>query len=441
MSFQDWGGNLPPELALEHQALMRRQKIADAMMADSQRSPQGRMAGRFYVAPSPFEGAAQLMSAYAGTKIGKEVDKGSKDLGTKYNEGLAGAVQNYMKGGEREVQSPDFGAMTGGLDSQDVPMQTETIKADPRERLVQAMTSPYAPVRQLGTMDFNASLKERELADNRAFRTEESQRARDARSADLEANRAAQAERVRQEQAFRDQQARQAALDRENLARVSAGLAASNRPEKMVTVIGPDGSPVSMPQSQATGMTLYTPAAAKAIKDAQAKEGAKKQLNETVGELKSYYDALKEGGGIVSQNQGTLGNIASRMQSSGVGQTLGGAVGTRNQEQRQKIEQTRPLLMNLIKNATGMSAQQMNSNAEMQLYLRAATDPTLSYEANIQALDNLDKLFGLGLGVSGNQNAPKGSARSPQDAEALAWANANPNDPRSAAIKQRLGAK
>jgi hypothetical protein len=30
---------------------------------------------------------------------------------------------------------------------------------------------------------------------------------------------------------------------------------------------------------------------------------------------------------------------------------------------------------------------------------------------------------------------------SPQDAEALAWANANPNDPRSAAIKQRLGAR
>jgi hypothetical protein len=27
----------------------------------------------------------------------------------------------------------------------------------------------------------------------------------------------------------------------------------------------------------------------------------------------------------------------------------------------------------------------------------------------------------------------------PQDQEALAWANANPNDPRSAQIKQRLG--
>jgi hypothetical protein len=43
-----------------------------------------------------------------------------------------------------------------------------------------------------------------------------------------------------------------------------------------------------------------------------------------------------------------------------------------------------------------MSAQQMNSNAEMQMYLRAATDPSLSYEANLDAMANLDRLFGTG---------------------------------------------
>jgi hypothetical protein len=35
--------------------------------------------------------------------------------------------------------------------------------------------------------------------------------------------------------------------------------------------------------------------------------------------------------------------------------------------------------------------------------------------------------------------APAATARSPQDAQALQWANANPADPRAAAIKQRLG--
>jgi hypothetical protein len=42
-----------------------------------------------------------------------------------------------------------------------------------------------------------------------------------------------------------------------------------------------------------------------------------------------------------------------------------------------------------------------------------------------------------------NSAKPATPARSltPQDQEALNWANSNPNDPRAAQIKQRLGAK
>jgi hypothetical protein len=135
---------------------------------------------------------------------------------------------------------------------------------------------------------------------------------------------------------------------------------------------------------------------AKTEEKATAKAEAKDQLTATVGQLKKSYDTLLNEGGIVS-TQATPGqNISARLSSSGVGQAVGGAVGTKTQEQRQIIEQTRPLLLNLIKNATGMSAQQMNSNAEMQLYLNAATNPKLSYEANMEALANLDRLYGLG---------------------------------------------
>lgn len=126
------------------------------------------------------------------------------------------------------------------------------------------------------------------------------------------------------------------------------------------------------------------------------KSEAKTQLTDIVGSLKKNYETLKEQGGIVSTTESSLGNLGASMSSSGVGQYLGGKFGVKTQEERQKIEQTRPLLLNLIKNATGMSAQQMNSNAEMQLYLNAATNPQLSYEANLEALKNLDKLYGLG---------------------------------------------
>jgi hypothetical protein len=135
----------------------------------------------------------------------------------------------------------------------------------------------------------------------------------------------------------------------------------------------------------------------KAQEKIDTKNQAKQQLSDIVGQLKTSYDTLLEGGGITSTGAGGRENLGAKMGTSPVGQFMGSALGTKNQEQRQVIEQTRPLLLNLIKEATGMSASQMNSNAEMQMYLKAATDPKLSYEANVTALQNLDKTFGLGL--------------------------------------------
>jgi hypothetical protein len=62
-----------------------------------------------------------------------------------------------------------------------------------------------------------------------------------------------------------------------------------------------------------------------------------------------------------------------------------------------------------------MTASQMNSNAEMQLYLKAATDPTLTVEANRSALANLDRMFGLGLA-----KPPADAAKSPATPAAAA---------------------
>lgn len=127
------------------------------------------------------------------------------------------------------------------------------------------------------------------------------------------------------------------------------------------------------------------------------KEKAKSDLTDVVSSLKKNYETLKESGGIVSSADTGLSNLGAKFSSSSVGQALESATGAKTQVEREKIEQTRPLLLNLIKNATGMSAQQMNSNAEMQMYLNAATNPKLSYEANMEALKNLDSLYGLGL--------------------------------------------
>jgi hypothetical protein len=118
--------------------------------------------------------------------------------------------------------------------------------------------------------------------------------------------------------------------------------------------------------------------------------------------LKAQYDALKEGGGITTKDN-TFMNIPAFISSTGVGQTTGKLFGTQNQSARNTISQSRPLLLQAIKKATGASAKEMDSNVELQMYLRAATDPTLDYEANIYALEQLQTLYGIG------GNAPVGS--------------------------------
>lgn len=137
-------------------------------------------------------------------------------------------------------------------------------------------------------------------------------------------------------------------------------------------------------------------ARAKIEEKEQTKQEAKDQLTNTVDQLKKNYDTLLQEGGIVSTRASSLANISAKGSSNPLGRAIGAAIGTKAEEQRQSIEQTRPLLVNLIKNATGMSATQMNSNAEMQQYLNAATNPSFGYEANMAALANLDRLFGLG---------------------------------------------
>ena len=43
-----------------------------------------------------------------------------------------------------------------------------------------------------------------------------------------------------------------------------------------------------------------------------------------------------------------------------------------------------------------MSAKQLDSNAELKLWLDAATDPERGYEANIEALNNIASKYGNG---------------------------------------------
>lgn len=158
-----------------------------------------------------------------------------------------------------------------------------------------------------------------------------------------------------------------------------------------------------------------------AAKELQSDEG-REQVDAQVANLKDIYRQLHEGGGITDPEKGAIANVVAGVSSSGPGQAAGRLVGTRNQSLRNQIAQARPLLLQAIKNATGMSAKQMDSNVELKMYLAAATDPTLDIDANLAALDNLSKLYGIGSVVG----APSTSA--PEGVDPALWSVMTPEE-------------
>lgn len=119
------------------------------------------------------------------------------------------------------------------------------------------------------------------------------------------------------------------------------------------------------------------------------------------------------------------------------------------------------MVASLIAANPGMSSKSIDSNAELRSYLDSLTSPNQPVEAIVDTLNALSERYGSGKQISiedvtGRQasagettrgrraTAPEtrpAPALTPQDREALSWANANPNDPRAAAIKQRLGVR
>ena len=120
---------------------------------------------------------------------------------------------------------------------------------------------------------------------------------------------------------------------------------------------------------------------------AQAQKGGEGTVGGVVADLRDKYTQLNAENGIVSTNNRMGTNLGAAFGSSGVGQTLNGMFGTKTQSARDSIAMTRPLLLQSIMKATGMSAKQMDSNAELKLYLATATDPQKGLEANLEALE------------------------------------------------------
>ena len=437
---------------LENQLIQNRLR---KFQSQGYEAPQGKMVGRHFIAPNALQHIAAGLRGYGAIQGEQQATQELKDLRNRRQETEAldmSAFVSALRGTPENAPSPDF---EGNAVGPTMPAKP----GDPMAAYSLAAASQSPTVRQMGMQGIaqmpQMEAQKQERIDARQFRQTEAELARQARSEEAAANREQRMRelQMRSEDQRLSQQERIAAqresrdLMMQNQ-REMAKLQASLRPEKMVTVLGPNGEALTLPQSQAQGqgIEIYNPLRAKQLQTEQGKKVGQSALSETLDSLADRYNKLNQNSGIPSQTNRVGTNLAAAASSTPLGNFAGRMLGTENADARDFIAQTRPLLLADIKKATGMTASEMNSNVEMQMWLSAATDPTKGYEANMDAIRNLENKFGLGRGKGEKTNpfSPKPAAAQPrqmsaQDAEAEQWARSNPNDPRSRAILQRLG--
>ena len=89
--------------------------------------------------------------------------------------------------------------------------------------------------------------------------------------------------------------------------------------------------------------------------------------------------------------------------------------GTKEQTERDVIQSSRNLLFTAVKNATGKTTGELNSNVEFRTWLDALTDPSRSIESNKTILENIEKFVASGGNYSarsqGGRVTSTGTAR------------------------------
>ena len=335
----------------DQRAIARRQAIAESLMKQGAEPLQtNEMAGGYVVPVSPLAGISKVAQQLAGAYISKKAD----ERATAINDKKTAIIKQLYSGKE----SPTLAQYAdSGVVSPDQMVALGSAK----------MTADANHIDKMEERKFQTEAQAKQAEQNNAFRSNESQISRD-----------------------------QAYAQQEQMARLQAGLRPEPQPRQdpLVQVMGENGQPMYLPSSQAIGKLPFNAQLAKTDEAKDAKTQGKETVSSAVANLHDLYNQLDQSGGITNPDKSSLNNVSAGAGSSAAGQTLGRLFGTKNQSLRNEIAQARPLLLQQIMKATGMSAKQMDSNAELKLWLSTATDPTLDIKANKAALDNIDKIYG-----------------------------------------------
>ncbi len=170
--------------------------------------------------------------------------------------------------------------------------------------------------------------------------------------------------------------------------------------------VGPDGTVRPIPGGPADPETIRRQAEARRAPPpgpegtpaqqarAEGQRSARDMLSQELSTVMGYYEGLNRMGAMTSPSRAAAANVAAAARATGVGQTAERFLGTEAQTLRDNISNARLRILNHVKNATGATAAQMNSNVELQTWLNALTNPQQSIETVRETLGQMDAVLG-----------------------------------------------
>ena len=214
-------------------------------------------------------------------------------------------------------------------------------------------------------------------------------------------------------------QAKTATSEAANQAKIDAAKVVADAKIEAARVAGATALQIAQMQVQSKRdiaeltASLKGPSAAVLKAQEKADKAAEGQLalGDTISTAETLVKDLAKMGGITSTSKGPLANLVTSLQTGTVGQMGGRAFGTKEQAKRDELKSVRLQLLNAVKEATGMSAQQLNSNVELKTYLDSLGSEGMSKEANLAILENLSRRY-----LKGSMNTPAkgvGTAENP----------------------------
>jgi len=375
-----------PQYKADQSAIDRRRQMAQALVQQALTPQQGQMAGRIYVPPGPLSAISRVVQGYFGGKGMKGADEEEKALGERYQSQMSNEMQKVTQAliGQQAIPQPPA-ELGGGPGRPEVP-------PDPRQALAEAMKAQSPAVRGMAPQLFNAVNAADARTENREARAEDRRARAEQRLAEIELQGRNRLDQIEMQQ-------RMGALDRAAADQRRADLQRELAATRAAT------------QMELARMRLEA-AQSKAGEKATSKQNAQQRVSDNLQMLATYYEQLQKLGATVDADKSAASNIWARIRNTGIGQTIGGALGTTEQSYRDSIAMMRPLLLQDIRQASQMGARGLDSNKELEFYMAAATDPARGIQANRAALAVLDRAYGLGMGIQGVSDEDMATLRS-----------------------------